>query len=274
MTHTMSREFLSLVNGRVEVERFNVDAPGPTLVFLHEGLGCVSLWKDFPQLIASASGLDTLVYSRFGYGASDPVELPRPLSYMHDEALDILPMVLDAAGIRRCILIGHSDGASIALIAAGGTGDARIEGLVLMAPHVFTEPDGLASIDSARQAFERGLRDRLKKYHGDNVDCAFRGWNDAWLDPGFVNWNLEEYLPAIRVPSLIIQGRDDEYGTLRQVDAIVSQSGGPVDTLILDNCGHSPQRDQPGATSEAIFRFLATVTTQTPHVELATQQSF
>lgn len=250
--------FLTVDGVRLEYARFAAaQADLPTLVFLHEGLGCVALWKDFPARVAHETGCDTLVYSRFGYGGSDPVPLPRPLTYMHEEGLNRLPEVLDAAGIERAILVGHSDGASIAIIHAGGAHDPRVEALVLMAPHVFNEPLSVASIEKARTAYGHGLRERLERYHGTNVDCAFRGWNDAWLDPGFLDWNIEEYLGGIQIPVLVIQGRDDEYGTMAQVEAIEAQCRGTVERLVLDRCGHSPHRDRTGATLEAIRRFVA-----------------
>tara|TARA_R110002167_G_scaffold52721_2_gene151923 strand:+ start:2103 stop:2954 length:852 start_codon:yes stop_codon:yes gene_type:complete len=235
--------------------------PGPdtalSLVFLHEGLGCVGLWKDFPERVAQASGCGVLVYSRLGYGGSDPVELPRPLSYMHDEALQTLPALLDAAGIERAVLVGHSDGASIALIYAGGCTDPRIQGLVLMAPHLFAEPLTLASIFNSKALFTEGaLREQLRRYQGDNVDNAFWGWNDAWLDPGFVQWNIEAYLAQIQVPVLLLQGLDDEYGSELQLQALESQLSGPVQTLRLACCGHSPFRDQPGLSKQAIINFI------------------
>ncbi|MGA8258631.1 MAG: alpha/beta hydrolase [Arenicellales bacterium] len=226
-----------------------------TLVFLHEGLGCVALWKDFPDRVAEATGLGVLVYSRRGYGKSDPVEPPRPLTYMHEEGLEVLPEVLDAAGIRSAILVGHSDGASIALIHSGSVRDPRVHGLVLMAPHVFNEELSVRSIHAAKEAYEHGgLRERLARHHGD-VDGAFRGWNRAWLDPGFLAWNIEEFLAGIGIPILVIQGKDDEYGTERQVHAIRDQAAGPVELLMLADCRHSPHRDQPAATLEAIRRF-------------------
>jgi pimeloyl-ACP methyl ester carboxylesterase len=229
----------------------------PTLVLLHEGLGSVSLWKDFPQRLAELSGWGVLAYSRQGYGRSDPVEVPRPLSYMHHEGLQVLPKLLNAAGIRQTILIGHSDGASIALINAGGVQDPRVIGAVLMAPHVLTEEISVASIHQARAAYEQGkLRESLKRHHGDNVDCAFWGWNRAWLDPGFLEWNIEEYLPDIDIPLLQIQGYQDEYGTAVHLEAIERQVRGPVTSLWLDGCGHSPHRDQPEAVLNAILDFL------------------
>ena len=232
----------------------------PTLVFLHEGLGCVDMWRDFPARVAHASGCGVLVYSRAGYGRSDACELPRPLRYMHDEALDVLPELLRAAGVREHVLVGHSDGASIAIVHAGAEPRPGLRGLILEAPHVFCEDISVRSIDAARRAYEvNDLRARLKRYHGDNVDGAFRGWNRAWLDPDFRRWNIEEYLPGIRVPAQVIQGADDEYGTLAQVEAIRAQAGAPVETVILPACGHSPHRDQADAVLEAMTRFVATV---------------
>lgn len=229
----------------------------PTLVLLHEGLGCIAMWKDFPQALAAATGCGVLVYSRAGYGNSDAVELPRPLSYMHHEARVVLPQVLDAAGVRQAILVGHSDGGSIALISAGDIDDDRIKALICMAPHVFNEDLCVASIQAAKRAYEQGkLREGLARYHGENVDVAFWGWNRAWLDPGFLDWNLEEFLPAVQVPVLLIQGKQDEYGTAAQIEAIQQQVAGQVDTLWLDPCGHAAHRDQPQAVIEASLRFL------------------
>jgi len=224
----------------------------PTLVFLHEGLGCVTMWRDFPRRLGEATGCGALVYSRQGYGKSDPVPLPRPLSFMHDEAFEVLGPILDHFSIERAVLVGHSDGASIAAIYAGGVEDPRVGGLVLMAPHFFIENICIESIEKAKTAYETtDLRDKLARHHGENVDCAFRGWNDAWLDPRVRDWDITEYLPRIRVPTLIVQGESDEYGTARQLEVASEQSGGPVDTLLLPECGHSPFRDQPEATLAA-----------------------
>ena len=230
----------------------------PTIVMLHEGLGCVALWRDFPRRLAAATGHGVVVYSRAGYGRSEPVELPRPLDYMSREARLSLPAVLEAIGFKRGIL-RHSDGASIAAIYAGEQADGRIRGLILMAPHLFTEEMGLASIGKARRAYETGdLRAKLAKYHA-HVDCAFRGWNDAWLDPGFTAWNIEDKVDRWRVPALIIQGAHDQYGTVKQIRAIEARSPKPVESLILEACRHSPQFDQPQATLAAIARFRATI---------------
>jgi pimeloyl-ACP methyl ester carboxylesterase len=191
----------------------------PTIVMLHEGLGSVGLWGAFPEQLAAATGAGVFVYSRAGYGNSSPASLPRPLSFMDEEALDVLPRVLAAIEFQRGILFGHSDGASIATIYAGSVQDHRVRGLVLMAPHFFTEAMGLVEIRRAGEAFAEGvLRDKLKRWHAD-VDGAFRSWNEPWLDPGFEKWDITEALGYIRVPILIVQGADDQYGTLKQIDA-------------------------------------------------------
>ena len=250
-------DFLTIDGLRLEARRIGPPPEeAPTLVFLHEGLGSVSLWKDFPDRLARATGWGALIYSRAGYGKSDPTPLPRPVRFMHHEAA-VLPKVLAQAGIREHVLVGHSDGASISLIHAGSNPSAGLRGLILEAPHVFTEPHGLASIARAREAYAAtNLRQRLERHHGANVDVAFRGWNDVWLDPEFRAWNLEEYLPAVRVPILILQGEDDEYGTWAQVEAIERQSGGPVESTALPDCGHSPHREQPERTLEAMAAFV------------------
>jgi pimeloyl-ACP methyl ester carboxylesterase len=250
---------------RLDIGGFGYEAIGfgpapdeaPTLVLLHEGLGCLSLWRGFPRELAARTGFGVFVWSRGGYGRSDPVDLPRPLDYMTREARERLPGVLDAIGLRRGVLLGHSDGASIATIYAGTVADPRVLGLVLMAPHFFTEPEGLAAIAAARTAFEHGdLRARLARHHAD-VDVAFRGWCDAWLDPGFVSWNIADCLDGLRVPSLAIQGENDQYGTKRQVQEVVSRSRVPVDVAMLPACGHSPQFEQAEMTLAAVAGFCA-----------------
>ena len=232
----------------------------PTLVLLHEGLGCVAMWRDFPQALAARTGCGVLVYSRFGYGSSDPVTLPRPITYMHDEALNVLPRVLDAADVRDAILVGHSDGASIATIYAGGAQDFRVHGLVLMAPHFFVEDISVQSIAEAKQAYaDSDLRARLARYHGGNVDVAFGGWNGAWLDPRFREWRIDDYLAHVRVPILIIQGADDQYGTQAQLDLAQAEAYCPVETLMLPGCRHSPHLDKPDETLDAIAGFAQRV---------------
>jgi len=229
----------------------------PTIAMLHEGLGCVAMWRDFPARLAAATGFGVCAWSRAGYGQSDPVALPRPLDYMTREALESLPEVLDAIGFRRGILLGHSDGASIAAIYAGSVEDFRVRGLVLIAPHFFTEPSGLASIAEARGEYETGdLRARLARYHRD-VDNTFRGWNDAWLDPGFRAWNIAEVIDYWRIPALAIQGADDQYGTLTQIREIEQRTYSPVDVEILAGCKHSPHVQQPERTLAAVADFAA-----------------
>lgn len=231
------------------------DTSLPVLVFLHEGLGCAALWKDFPDQVAQTTGLPALVYSRIGYGGSSPCSLPRPISYMHDEGEAGLPDLLAALGIQSHILIGHSDGASIALIYAGAKDRNGLKGVAVMAPHVFCEDISVRSIRAADKAYTEGdLKARLAKYHGDNVDCAFRGWCDSWLNPDFHNWNIETYVDRIAVPVLVIQGEDDEYGTAAQVESIRLRAG--AETVLLPGCGHSPQRDQPAATLKALAGFI------------------
>ena len=232
------------------------DGAGPVLVFLHEGLGSIGLWRDFPDRMAETTGLPALVYSRRGYDRSDPLTERRPLRYLHHEALEVLPAVLDACGIADPVLIGHSDGASIALLAAGA-GETPVRGAVVMAPHVFVEDITIAGIEKARTAwFEGGLARALARYH-DDAEGAFRGWNEAWLAPEFRAWNIEEYLSGIRCPLLTIQGVDDEYATLAQIDAIERQVSCPFERLDLADCRHTPWRDQPDLVAAAIARFVS-----------------
>ncbi len=229
----------------------------PTIVMLHEGLGCVGLWRDLPARLAAATGFGVFAYSRAGYGRSDPVPLPRPLDYMTREARETLPTLLDAVGFRRGILLGHSDGASIAAIYGGSVEDFRVRGLVLMAPHFFTEEGGLASIAAAREAYETGdLRAKLGKYHR-HVDNAFRGWCDAWLDPGFKAWNIADAIDYLRIPVLAIQGADDQYGTLAQIRELENRIYSPVDVEILAGCKHSPHLERPSKTLSAVADFCA-----------------
>jgi pimeloyl-ACP methyl ester carboxylesterase len=249
--------FLDVAGNRLEARFVEGSAGKPVLVLLHEGLGSVSLWRDFPDLLAAATGCPTLVYSRAGYGASSPITLPRPLSYMHDEASDVLPYIVSQLEGRDHVLVGHSDGASIAAIYAGSKPLPGLQGLALLAPHVIVEDISIEGIEAARDAWDKtGLRDRLQRHHGTNVDNAFLGWNDSWLHPDFRKWDITEFLPLITVPVLAVQGRNDDYGTLAQLDMIEHASGGPVKKLILDDCGHAPQKDQTAAVLDAICAFL------------------
>ena len=228
----------------------------PTIVLLHEGLGCVELWQNFPQRLAEATGFGVFAYSRAGYGRSDSVKLPRPLDYMTREAMNSLPEVLNSLDMQRVVLCGHSDGASIAAIYTGSVQDHRVRGLIVIAPHFFTESMGLASIQDARIAYANTrLRDKLANYHKD-VDNAFRGWNDAWLDPEFVAWNIEEVIDYIRVPVLAIQGSDDQYGTAEQITVLNNRLYSPLEVSILADCRHSPHRQQTDQTLQAVSEFV------------------
>jgi pimeloyl-ACP methyl ester carboxylesterase len=228
-----------------------------TLVLLHEGLGCVGMWGDFPERLAEATGCGVFLYSRAGYGQSSPAMLPRPLNYMTDEARDTLPRVLDAIGFRRGLLVGHSDGASIAAIYAGSHQDHRVRGLVLIAPHFICEDITHASIAKLRNEFETGdLRRRLTRWHAD-ADATVRGWSDVWLGPDFRNWDISEYLAYIRVPVLIVQGEDDHYGTMRQIEIAQEECYCPVEVALLPRARHVPQREAPEATMRAVAGFIS-----------------
>lgn len=246
------------INGiRLEYVRLPSSHPregAPAIVFLHEGLGSISMWRDFPQQVADATGCEAIVYSRAGYGRSDPATLPRAVSYMHDEGLAVLPALLDELGLDKPILLGHSDGGSISLLCAGGT-DTPLAGIVVMAPHVLVEDISVTSIAQAREAYvSTDLPTRLGKHH-QHVDAVFRGWNDIWLHPDFRAWNIEEYLPRIQCPVLAIQGEDDEYGTMDQIDRIAAQVK-DVDLVKLADCRHSPHKDQPQAVIDAVLAFI------------------
>jgi pimeloyl-ACP methyl ester carboxylesterase len=226
----------------------------PTIVMLHEGLGCVGLWGDFPAKLAAATGVGVFVYSRAGYGRSSAGLLPRPVSFMHDEAR-VLPHVLDAIGFQRGLLLGHSDGASIAAIYAGSAQDHRVRGLVLIAPHFFTEDMGIAEIENARVAFTNtDWRDKLARWHAD-VDCAFRSWSEPWLHPDFRKWDITEELAYIRVPILIVQGEHDQYGTLRQIEVAKQECYCPVDAAVLPDTRHAPHREAPEQTLQVVAAF-------------------
>jgi pimeloyl-ACP methyl ester carboxylesterase len=249
--------FINISDVRLEYRRIGNNAvDSPTLVLLHEGLGSTAMWKTFPEQLHETTGLNAFIYSRQAYGKSSAATLPREADYMHREALDVLPKVLDAANIKIPIFVGHSDGASIALIYSGASKLPQALALILMAPHVFNEALSVKSIQVAKLDYEQSdLRERLGAYH-DDVDNAFWGWNDIWLHDDFRDWNIEEYLSKISVPVLHIQGEDDEYGTEAQALSIKTQCSGPVELLMLDNCAHSPFRDQREATLESISRFI------------------
>ncbi len=252
--------FTAVLGSRIEYALLNPQqyvAGRPVIVFLHEGLGSLAMWKDFPQAVSDATGCRALVYSRCGYGQSETVRAPRDLRYMHTEGLEALPALLDQLCIERPILLGHSDGGSIALIFAGGSGRATA-GVIVMAPHVMVEPLSITSIAAARESYlTTDLPEKLGRYHADPA-AVFWGWNDIWLDPAFRDWNIEEYLQPIACPVLAIQGKEDQYGTLQQI-RIIGRAAPNVQMLELKHCGHSPHRDQPAAVIAALSTFVASL---------------
>jgi pimeloyl-ACP methyl ester carboxylesterase len=260
MTTLSPTGFLSIGAAKLEYRMIGPQpAEAPTIVMLHEGLGSAGLWGDFPEKLQAATGAGVFLYSRAGYGASTPAKLPRPLDYMHVEALEVLPRLLEAIGFRRGLLVGHSDGASIAAIYAGSHQDHRVEGLVLIAPHFIVEEVSVASIAAIKTAFETtNLKEKLARWHKD-VDNAFYGWNAAWLDPKFRDWDISEHLAYIRVPIAILQGVDDVYGTMRQVEIAQEECYCPVDVTVIPGAGHQPHREAPGATLNAISEFANAV---------------
>jgi pimeloyl-ACP methyl ester carboxylesterase len=252
--------FLSVNNSDLE---YRMIGPGPeaapTIVMLHEGLGSAALWGDFPDRLQAATGAGVFIYSRSGYGASTSVTLPRPLDYMHFEALEVLPRLLEQIGFRRGLLLGHSDGASIAAIYAGAHQDHRVQGVAMIAPHFIVEDISVESIADIKQAYETtDLKSKLGRWHKD-VDNAFYGWNGAWLDPEFRNWDISEYLAYIRVPVAIVQGRDDRYGTMRQIEIAQEECYCPVDVTVIPDAGHQPHREAPKATLDAVAEFANAV---------------
>jgi pimeloyl-ACP methyl ester carboxylesterase len=248
---------IPLRGARLEVVRLPSARPradAPAMVFLHEALGSVSLWRDFPQRVADATGCEAVVYSRHGFGRSTPRPEPYATTYMHDEALVWLPALLDALDLDRPFLFGHSDGGSIALIAAGGSG-REFAGLIVLAPHVTVEEQALAGIELAVEQYRTAeLPQRLARHHDDPA-TVFRRWPEVWLSPEHRAWNIGEFLPAIICPVLAVQGEQDEYATMEQIDRIAR--GAPrVELLKLSDCGHSPHRDQPDAVISATVRLV------------------
>ncbi len=258
MTRMHITTALTVAGQRLEYRLIQAQDPtAPTMVFLHEGLGSVSLWRDIPDRLARATGCQALVYSRRGFGGSEPLAPPyrRPPNYLHIEALEVLPQILDHFGITNPILFGHSDGATIALIHAAAT-QRPVAAAIVEAAHVFVEPVTLAGIRAAHEAWETtDLRQKLARHHR-HVEGTFQGWVETWLHPDFRDLDIQDLLPGITCPLLVIQGTNDEYGTEAQVIAIASQVSGPKQTLIIPNCGHSPHRDHPKIVLDATLAFL------------------
>jgi pimeloyl-ACP methyl ester carboxylesterase len=258
---TPARAAIALPGGTIDIEVAWVDGARdgrPFVVFLHEGLGSVAMWRDWPETVCRAGRYEGLVYSRYGYGRSTarpPAEKWSP-RFMHEEAEVRLPLLLDALGVRRRKrwLVGHSDGGSIALIHAARYPD-EVAGVVAIAPHIKVEDVSIASIERARDAYRTtDLRARLARYHAD-PDSAFWGWNDVWLSKEFRDWSIEAMLAGLRCPVLAIQGVDDEYGTLAQVEGIRRRAP-QTEVVALDDCGQSPQRDQPRELTNRIIDFI------------------
>jgi pimeloyl-ACP methyl ester carboxylesterase len=250
-------EFISIDGVRLE---YAWHGPSPahasTLVFLHEGLGSIGQWRDFPAALCSRTGCGGLVYNRRGHGKSDPLPGPHSVRFMHDEALIVLPRILEIFEIGRPILVGHSDGASIALVYAG-SGIGRPLAIALEAPHVFVEDITVTRIAEVRELYPNtDLRMKLARHHGPNVEPLFRYWTDVWLRPEFRAWNIEAYLPGIDAPVLVVQGKNDEYGTERQVETIVAALDGHCEAMMLDNCRHSPHLDQRAIAESTMAGFI------------------
>ena len=227
----------------------------PTLILLHEGLGCAGMWGDFPEKLAAATGFGVFVYSRLGYGQSSPAKLPRMLDFMHVEARQTLPRILDAIGFQQGVLVGHSDGASIAAIYGGSIQDHRVRGLVLMAPHFIVEDVTMVAIAKIRKAFDTtDVQTRFRRWHAD-AEATVHGWSDVWLNNDVRAWDLREDLAHIRVPILIIQGEHDDFGTVRQIEIASEECYCPVDALLMPGVKHVPHREAPDATLSAIADF-------------------
>lgn len=261
MSHRSQDCSFAVAGRRLAARRLHPDLPppadAPTLVFLHEGLGAMTMWRDFPTLLVARTGLPGLMYDRMGHGLSDPMDRPRRMGYLEREADVFLPGILAAAGIERPILVGHSDGGTIALLYAAAHPTA---GVVSMAAHVFIDAVSLAGLRAARRAWETGdLKARLARHHGDRTAAMFHAWNDLWLTPGFAGWQMLDRLPAVTCPVLAIQGAEDEYGLPSQIEAIRDGVSGPAQALLLPDCGHVPHLQAPAAVLDAVAAFVRTI---------------
>ena len=251
------RNLVTIADGRIEYSFYEVKRPAaPTIVMLHEGLGALSLWRDFPRKLSNLINCSVFVYSRHGYGQSDFINDEFDTQYMHREALHILPQILNHFEISNPILYGHSDGASIALIHASSA-DNEIMGLILEAPHVFVEEISLIGLKDAKKAFEQGgLKAGLAKHHRE-PEMIFRCWNNIWLSPEFLTWNIVPCLSNIQCPTLLIQGEEDAYGTLSQLDTIEKNISGSCEKKIIHGIGHSPHRENPELVLRSIQQFIS-----------------
>ena len=246
--------FVTAAGRKLEYQRIDADEAKPVIVFLHEGLGSISQWRDFPHKVVAATGCPALLYARYGYGQSDVLEEPRKQDFMHDEALIALPQLLESLGVKNPILLGHSDGASISLIHAGAGRPVR--GVIVEAPHVFVEEHGGHGIRAAGEAFRTtDLPQKLAKHHRDAAK-TFYGWYDVWMSGEFPKWNIEASLSGIRCPVMAIQGEDDAYGTMAQLERIARQVSGPCELVELADCAHTPHKEQPEKTLAAVTRFI------------------
>jgi pimeloyl-ACP methyl ester carboxylesterase len=254
------RGFLTIDGVRLEYSCIGPQpSDAPTAIFLHEGLGCVDLWRDFPKKLSKTIGCGVFTYSRQSYGASDPVPLPRPLNYMTLEAINVLPKILEHLSPTQFQLIGHSDGATIAAIFAGDIGHDKLSAVTLIAPHFFTEDMGITQIKAAKHAFETtDLPEKLGKYHRD-AENAFYGWNQSWLHPDFRSWDVQDVIEKITTPILAIQGMDDQYGTLQQIESIKARARVSVSLKILQDCKHSPHLEHPSKVLDMIKTFSTAV---------------
>ena len=247
-------ERVELSGGELEYQWVGREGGRPPLVFLHEGLGCVAMWGRFPRALAAATGTRALAYSRFGYGGSAPLPAARTARFLHDEALLVLPELLQRVGVRVPVLIGHSDGASIALIHAA---THPVAGLILEAPHVFAEDLTVAGVAGIRDRFghDAQFRDRFGRYHGDAA-LVVRQWSEVWVSPAFADWTIEALLPQIDCPILLLQAEHDPYGSLTHLERIARLSRGPVRTVVLPGEGHAPHRDRRARVLRRMAEFV------------------
>lgn len=240
----------------IEPESASISMDPPTLVFLHEGLGCIEMWRDFPEILCESAGCYGLIYDRKGYGGSEKYDGPWPVNYLRIESLLYLPALLQACSIDNAVLVGHSDGGTIALITAASHGNP-VRGIITEAAHIFVEKITIEGIHKTVQAFETtSLKEKLARYHKKNTETVFYRWADRWLSPEFRNWNIQKELHSITCPLLLIQGEDDEYGTRAQIEGIAGQASGPVHVKLIPDCGHTPHFQAKDTALSEMTRFI------------------